>query len=65
MTLSPRERALLALGTVGFFAGALCAPERGAGVPVLCSAGACGAVAIHLVLKVLKGAPLDVGDMCH
>ena len=55
MALSGRERAWLVLGAIGFVGGALGAPESDAGVPVLCTAGACGAIAIHLALKVLRG----------
>ena len=65
MTLSACERAWLALGAAGFFAGAFCAPDGEVAVPFLCSAGASGALAIHLALKALKGAPLDVEDVCH
>jgi hypothetical protein len=63
--LSGRERAWLALGAVGFFASALAAPENEVGVPFMWTSGVCGAVATHLILKCIKGGPLELEDMCH
>ena len=65
MTLSSRERALFALGAIGFVASMLVAPESSAGISVMWTAGAFGAFATHLGLKAIKGGPLELEDMCH
>ena len=60
-----RERALFALGAIGFVASVLVAPESSAGISVMWTAGAFGAFATHLGLKAIKGGPLELEDMCH